>query len=207
MGQWRNCALLSNMSQDPQTRETYHHGNLPDTLVQEGAFLLAELGIEGFSLRKLAKRTGVTVAAPSHHFGNAKGLLTAIAAKAFERLADQMQDAALSAQSPQDAVLAMCRAYIEMRLREPGYAAVMFRLDLLNATDRHFRRCAFHAFDLLEEAFAKAVPSTASPAEISTGAKAIWATTHGLTNLPMIEPRETEMILRSMISSHVQYFH
>lgn len=194
------------MSQNVQTRETYHHGNLPDTLVEEGAGLLAEVGIEGFSLRKLAARAGVTVAAPAHHFGNAKGLLTAIATRAFERLANQMQAAALSAKSPQDAVLAMCFAYFEMRTTDPGYATVMFRLDLLHAKDEHFKQSAFQAFGLLQEALTKAVPKTASAAEISTAAKALWATTQGLTTLPMIENRETELILRSAVSAHLNSF-
>ena len=194
------------MPQNLHTRDTYHHGNLPGTLVQEGAGLLAEVGIDGFSLRKLAKRAGVTVAAPSHHFGNAKGLLTAIATRAFARLADQMHNAALAAKTPQDAVLAMCLAYLEMRATDPGYATVMFRLDLIHATDENFRQNAFHAFGLLEGALREAVPDAASDAEISITAKALWATTQGLTTLPMIEHQEAEQILRSAVAAQICHF-
>ena len=67
-------------------RETYHHGNLPETLVLEAAELLAERGADGFSMREVARRAGVAVAAPSHHFGNAKGLITAVAILGFETL-------------------------------------------------------------------------------------------------------------------------
>ncbi|NRB05308.1 MAG: TetR/AcrR family transcriptional regulator [Rhodobacteraceae bacterium] len=194
---------MSDMSQNNQTRDKYHHGNLPDALIHEGAGLLADVGIEGFSLRKLAARAGVTVAAPAHHFGNTKGLLTAIATRAFMRLAAQMQDAALSAPSRHDAVVAMCLAYFKMRTTDPGYAAVMFRLDLIHASDEHFRQSAFQAFGLLEKSLAEAVPNATGTAEISTAAKALWATTQGLTTLPMIEHRETEQLLRHTISAHV----
>lgn len=194
---------MRDMSQNSQTRETYHHGDLPNVLLHEGAALLADVGVEGFSLRKLAARAGVTVAAPAHHFGNAKGLLTAIATRAFDRLAGQMQEAARSATSPQDTVLEMCLAYIEMRTRDPGYATVMFRLDLINAADAQYRKSAFHAFGLLEKALTKAAPSTACATEISTTAKALWATTQGLTTLPMIEQNECEQILRSTVSAQV----
>ncbi|MEL7548209.1 MAG: TetR/AcrR family transcriptional regulator [Pseudomonadota bacterium] len=191
------------MPQDPQTKATYHHGNLPDALIEEGARLLAEGGTDAFSLRTLAKRTGVTVAAPSHHFGNARGLLTAIATRAFEKLALQMDVAASSAEPPQDAVLAMCLAYFEMRTTEPGYASVMFRLDLINPNDAHFRKSAYHAFGLLEEMLTRAVPITVGAAEISTIAKALWATTQGLTTLPMIEQNEMEQIIRSSVAAHL----
>lgn len=203
MSQSNRYACVPEMPQNHQSRETYHHGNLPDTLVHEGAGLLADVGIEGFSLRKLATRAGVTVAAPAHHFGNAKGLLTAIATRAFERLAGQMQDAVLGAKSPHDSVLAMCLAYFEMRTADPGYATVMFRLDLLHATDEQFRQSAFQAFSLLEGALTKAVPSTTNAAEVSIAAKALWATTQGLTTLPMIEHREIEQILRSAVFAHI----
>ena len=43
---------------------------------------LAENGIESFSLRAVAKRAGVSHGAPAHHFKDAKGLLTALAASA-----------------------------------------------------------------------------------------------------------------------------
>jgi len=71
--------MCSNMKDDSQPRENYHHGNLPEALISKGAELLAEKGPEKFSMREVARRAGVAVAAPAHHFGNAKGLLTAIA--------------------------------------------------------------------------------------------------------------------------------
>jgi len=191
------------MSSDAQARATYHHGNLPDALIEEGAKLLAAEGTDGFSLRKLAKRTGVTVAAPSHHFGSARGLLTAIATRAFERLARQMEDAASSSKTPEDAVVATCLAYFQMRTTDPGYASVMFRLDLVHADDERFRRNASRAFDLLKEALAKALPGPANPSRLSIAAKALWATTQGLTALPMIKDHEIEQIVRSSVEAHL----
>ena len=63
----------------------YHHGDLRNALVAAAEAELAEHGIEGFTLRGCAKRAGVSHAAPAHHFGDAAGLLTAVAAAGFER--------------------------------------------------------------------------------------------------------------------------
>lgn len=193
------------MSQDQKPRSTYHHGNLPEVLIEEGAQFLAEEGLDSFSLRKLAKRAGVTVAAPSHHFGSARGLLTAIATRAFEILARQMEEASLLAKSPHDSVLAVCLAYFEMRTTAPGYASVMFRLDLINPTDANFLKNASWAFGLLERTLALAVSNTVDAAQISTKAKALWATTQGLTTLPMIERDEMDQIIRSSIAAHLNH--
>ncbi|MEM6744818.1 MAG: TetR/AcrR family transcriptional regulator [Pseudomonadota bacterium] len=191
------------MAQDQQGRDTYHHGNLPEALVREGARLLAEAGAEGFSLRKLAERTGVTVAAPSHHFGSAKGLLTAIATRGFEKLDHQMDVAASSANSPSDAVIAMCIAYLRMRTTHPGYADVMFQLNLLDARDERFRASAFRAFGKLETALAAALPTSLAADQIALKAKAIWAATHGLSVLPMIDGPESERIIEAVVAAQL----
>ncbi|WP_421858853.1 TetR/AcrR family transcriptional regulator [Oricola sp.] len=191
------------MSNKTQTRETYHHGDLPDTLIKEGARLLAESGVEGFSLRQVARRAGVTVAAPSHHFGSARGLLTAIATEGFTRLARQMEATAASDCNPEEVIILMCKAYVEMGLTEPGYASVMFRLDLLDAEDERFRHRAFDAFELLKAAFRDAAPDKATEAQVSTATMALWATMHGIMVLPMIESENAEKIIRSTVCSHL----
>ena len=58
----------------------YHHGDLRAALLAAAEAELAERGVEAFSLRQVAKRAGVSHAAPAHHFGDAQGLLTALAA-------------------------------------------------------------------------------------------------------------------------------
>ena len=57
----------------PAPRETYHHGDLRAALIDAAEALLAERGIEGFSLREVARRSGVSPAAPAHHFGLDQG--------------------------------------------------------------------------------------------------------------------------------------
>jgi len=67
-------------------RDSYHHGDLPTVLLQKTDELLAERGVDGFSLREVARRADVAAAAPSHHFGNATGLLTAAAVDSFRKM-------------------------------------------------------------------------------------------------------------------------
>ena len=71
---------------------TYHHGDLRHALIEATESLLAEKGPEGFSLREVARRAGVSAAAPAHHFGDASGLLTAVATVGFDGLAAALRE-------------------------------------------------------------------------------------------------------------------
>src|SRR6266496_4233805 len=81
--QWIDCS--TRLGGVPTAARPYHHGDLPRAL--------AEAGPAAVSLRDLARRAGVSHAAPAHHFGDKAGLLTAVAADGFERLAAALQAA------------------------------------------------------------------------------------------------------------------
>ncbi|MCU0912422.1 MAG: TetR/AcrR family transcriptional regulator, partial [Rhodobacteraceae bacterium] len=73
------------MKDDTEGQRPYHHGDLRAALLAAAEAELEARGIEAFSLRSVAKRAGVSHAAPAHHFGDAGGLLTALAAQGFRR--------------------------------------------------------------------------------------------------------------------------
>lgn len=183
------------MKNETIPRDTYHHGNLSEALVNEGSKLLAEKGLDGFSMREVARRAGVAVAAPSHHFGNAKGLLTAIAAQGFGKLAKHMELAATASRDSEDRVVAMCQAYRAMGVNDPGYASIMFRVELLDESDQGFQEQASRAFGLFEKALKQAASRSVDAVKISYAARTLWATMHGLVDLKMIKDREAEELI------------
>ncbi len=178
------------MKETTQTRESYHHGNLPETLIHEAAKLLTEKGAEGFSMREVARRAGVAVAAPAHHFGNAKGLLTAIATYGFQKLTTEQQKAMEMSRDPVENVIGLCRIYVDMGSRYPGYAAVMFRWDLLDDGDFAYSNAASSAFNLLSDAIAEAVPEKTDAKSIQRAAKTLWAAMHGFVVLSLADGDE-----------------
>ncbi len=201
------CDWLNGMKNETIPRDSYHHGNLPDALIKGGAKLLAEKGVDGFSMREVARRAGVAVAAPSHHFGNAKGLLTAIAAQGFGKLAKQMELAADAARDPEDGVVAMCQAYRAMGLSDPGYAAIMFRVELLDESDQHFQEKASRAFGLFAETLKQAASRNVDATQISYAATTLWATMHGLVGLQLIDGEEAEELIRFAVHTLLAGIH
>ncbi len=122
-------------------RTTYHHGDLRVALIQAADDIIAEGGIETFSLRAAAKRAGVSPAAPAHHFGSAKGLLTEVALRAFERVGLDIEEAGHSEDVVAD-VRAVSRAFVAFAVRHPGHFRLMFRGDLVNRTDPRYAELA-----------------------------------------------------------------
>src|SRR5215210_1552970 len=68
----------------------YHHGDLRRALLDAAVEAIAADGPAAVSLRDLARRAGVSHAAPAHHFGDKAGLLTAVAAQGYQLLADTL---------------------------------------------------------------------------------------------------------------------
>ncbi|OYO12659.1 TetR family transcriptional regulator [Enemella evansiae] len=107
---------------------SYHHGNLRAELLDHAAAMVAEVGPDRVTLRRLATAAGVSHAAPAHHFGDRCGLFTALAAQGFERLA-----AALG-ESVQDFAGQAVR-YVRFALDHPGHYPVMFDAALVHTDD------------------------------------------------------------------------
>ena len=118
-------------------RSTYHHGDLRKALIEAADGIIAEGGIEAFSLRAAAQRAGVSPGAPAHHFGSAKGLLTEVALLAFERLSLYLEEVG-SGHDLVANVRALSLAFVTFALDHPGHFRLMFRNDLVNRDDPRF---------------------------------------------------------------------
>lgn len=115
-------------------RQAYHHGDLREALIRAADEIIAEEGIEAFSLRTAARRAGVSPAAPAHHFGNARGLLTEVAILAWKRADDYITQAGHLKDAVAE-VRAVSLAYIRFALAHPGHFRLMLRNDLVDRSD------------------------------------------------------------------------
>lgn len=75
------------------TSTPYHHGDLRRALISEASILLEKSGADAVSMRDLARRLGVSHAAPGHHFAGREGLLATLAADGYEMLANGLEAA------------------------------------------------------------------------------------------------------------------
>jgi AcrR family transcriptional regulator len=166
-------------------RSSYHHGNLRAALIGAAEEILRERGATGFSLREAARRAGVSPGAPAHHFGDARGLLTAVAAQGFERLAGQLRSASEAA--PSDGRLgAIAAAYLAFARENGALFGVMWLRDLLDQSDPDYLRAGRDAFNVLERvATGTDTPAAAGPHVPAPEVVAVWSLVHGLARLTL----------------------
>lgn len=105
-------------------RTSYHHGNLREALLQAAFGLVDSQGVEGLSMRALARETGVSSAAPFRHFADKQLLLNAVAEKASEELQQKLNEAARDRDDALTQFRAMTVAYVRFAAEHPH----LFRL-------------------------------------------------------------------------------
>ena len=154
----------------------YHHGDLRAALLAAAERIIEQDGPERLSLRAIARAAGVSHAAPAHHFGDLRGLLTALASLGFQRFTASLK---ASAEAPtQQRLRALGRAYVAFARTHEGMFLLMFRSNLLDSDDPVLQTAKAEAFATLARA---SVPPTVK--EPSADPLAAWCLVHGFAML------------------------
>ncbi len=90
--------------------------------------LLAEVGYDGFNMRELAARLGVSAMTAYRYFKDKDDILAAVRVRAFERLADALTRADCTNGAPPKRCAAIARAYVDFAEDEPIYYRLMFEI-------------------------------------------------------------------------------
>jgi AcrR family transcriptional regulator len=166
---------------------TYYGGDLRRDLLEEALGLIAAEGPSAVSLRSLARRLGVSHAAPANHFPDKAALFTAIAVEGFELLAAAIEDAARRAGPDATAAQrfgAAGRAYAGFALGHPAHFAVMWQRDLLHRDDPALVAAGDATFALLLGGVREIQAAGGAPgADPEVVAYLAWSTVHGLAAL------------------------
>ncbi|MEV4820283.1 TetR/AcrR family transcriptional regulator [Micromonospora sp. NPDC049274] len=153
----------------------YHHGDLRRTLLAAALDAIEEDGSAVLSLRDLARRAGVSHAAPAHHFGDKAGLRTALAIEGFDLLAQALAAAGAD-------LLAAGIAYVDFAVAHRAHFEVMFRPELYRADDPELIAARGRARAALRAGVAT-LPTSGTPTDTDRDALAAWSIAHGFATL------------------------
>ncbi|MGW7402209.1 TetR/AcrR family transcriptional regulator [Streptomyces sp. NPDC054833] len=176
-------------------------------LVDVGVALVAAEGAQALTLREIARRAGVSHGAPRRYFPTHLELLSAIARRGFDALADRA-GAALGdrAAPPRAQLTALADVYLRFALDNPGMYELMFRHDLLESGHLGLRETSLPLFGLLTDLVGRVRPD----ANASLVAGALWANLHGIAQLRSwgslqlaTGARDFAPLLRSALDAHL----
>jgi len=167
-------------------RDSYHHGNLREVLIEAALRLIAEHGPGGFSFAEVARAVGVSPAAPYRHFRDRGALLAEVARRGFDRFAAELERAWNRGRPDPATAIENCgRAYLAFARRDPASYAAMFESGLPFDADPVLRDAAESAFGVLRraaEAACGSLPQQRRPPALMV-ALHIWALSHGVASL------------------------
>jgi AcrR family transcriptional regulator len=159
------------------SKATYHHGDLRAALVRAAMDLLEESGETSLSLRAVARRAGVSPAAPYRHYADREGLVSAVAAVGYRELGERLA-AAHPAPSTPEQLASVATAYVQFALERPGLFRIMFGEPCDRDNDERVGATA-----AVSQYVRAIVERTFPQADAEALATAFWALVHGLAFL------------------------
>lgn len=164
--------------------KAYHHGDLRRALLDAAEAELIEKGTDKFSLRGIAKRAGVSHAAPAHHFGDVDGLLTALTAISFRRFYEAMRDASAEIDDPYEKLVAIGMAYIHYAEQNSAMFDLQFTSNRIDHCAPEMEEVVPLSYQCLVEHVTAVLEEKGKKMDDdSDAANAYWALCHGLASL------------------------
>ncbi|WP_160110964.1 TetR/AcrR family transcriptional regulator [Mycolicibacterium houstonense] len=112
---------------------------LADRLLEAAVLEIAESGLDGLSLRSIARKVGVSHQTPTHVFGSRVGLLTALAVCAIRLLRDHISAAAEAARArvadAKDVVIEIGVSYVVFADNNRALLSLLGRPELVDSQD------------------------------------------------------------------------
>lgn len=184
--------------------KTYHHGDLRNALLEAARALLEEGPLAELSLRAVARRAGVSHAAPYRHFPNHEALLVELATEGFVELRGEIVGAASAKGAESDRIAKIGAAYMRFVARRPALARLMFGPQLPN-------RERFPELGAAADSVGGEIGTALHDPALGL---AVWAAVHGLAMLILedvvdlgqrrsglnVLPSRAEILLRSLFT-------
>ncbi len=189
----------------PESQRAYHHGDLRNGLLEAARGILEERSLNALTLRAVARRAGVSHAAPYRHFPNHESLLVELGIEGFQELRRYIVEAAKVAGSESDRIANIGAAYMRFVAKRPAVARLMFGSQLTN-------RDKFPTLGQAADAIGNEIGAALHDSALGL---AVWSAVHGLAMLVLenvidlgqrrsglhVLPSRAEILVRSLFST------
>jgi len=159
----------------------YHHGNLRAALLEAAFSILVKSGVEGLSLRGVARSAGVSPGAPYNHFKNKQAILSELAGDRRQRAGHAFVKAMEREATPRAKLKALGVTYVRYALEHQAEFKLMFGGSL----QLHLPETKLGDAPILElfKTLIHEVDDRLNAAELDVAAITVWSQLHGLAKL------------------------
>jgi AcrR family transcriptional regulator len=199
-------AATETMTQPGKAGRGYHHGDLRNGLLEAARAILEEESLSALTLRAVARKAGVSHAAPYRHFPNHEALLVELSIEGFDELREALSEAAKAQGTEPDKIANIGAAYMRFVAQRPALARLMFGGQLPN-------RDQFPTLGLKADSIGQEIGAALHDSALGL---AVWASVHGLAMLVLenvidlgqrrsglhVLPARSEIILRSLFATN-----
>lgn len=183
----------------------YHHGHLGPALRESARAILEEEGLDGLSLRSVARRAGVSHAAPYRHYASREALLADVACEGIASLRADLAQVVVAPGDRPDRIVQIATVYLRFAMRHRGLIRLIFGPEFRNRTN----------FSALSEATAALADDLGRALSDPAAGLAALAAIHGLAMLILenvidlgqqqagwdVIPSRASILMRSLLES------
>jgi AcrR family transcriptional regulator len=186
----------------PRILSTAEVSDFRERLCEAAEDLYAENGMEGFTLRNVARELGVSPMTPYRYFHDKDEMLAAVRARAFTRFSEALEEAFAGASDPGSRANAAGEAYVRFALEQPADYKLMFDVsqpgdakypELNEAAGRATQSMTRHVFPLIEAGMLEGDPELIG--------HVFWATLHGTLMLHLAGKLGTHYDYRKILAA------
>lgn len=166
-------------------KRPYHHGSLPEAVLEAAERVLVRDGLAGVGLRAIAREAQVSHTAPKHHFGDLANLLSELAARGYQRLAAALFRAAENCADDAARRRAMAKTYVHFAAEHPQLFGLMFRNEIISLTNQNLLTAMRRAMFMMARSVALQAGDGQIALDDATAMRVTvaWAYLHGLATL------------------------
>jgi AcrR family transcriptional regulator len=174
---------------EPRQRNARGQGGKLRSEILEASRRLIDDGVDGLTLRAVAREAGIAGPSIYGHFANVDEIRDEVVRLCFEELIANLSTADRAATDPEGRLQAICTAYVAYGEAYPHRYALLYRAvrkrDQHEATGYGGARALQILVDSIADCAATGVSASTNPYD---DAVAVWACIHGLTTLRASRP-------------------